>query len=354
MKIVNNRLVGDNVDFVEANNYGKKTTMIPTSIIIHYTAGDNGKTSVKYFALSTTKTSAHLVINEDGKVTQMVPFDKTAYHAGTSSYEGLTSFNNFSIGIEISNPGYLTKNTKGTGYVTWLEASKANPTPVADDMVFEGTHRNSVTKMKYWYKYTDEQIAVIEEICKLIAETYEIKYILGHEEIAVGRKTDPGPAYPLDELRTKILNATPKTLAEKFRESIVPSNILKQGVVTAGKLNFRASASTEAEKLTDPILKNTIVSIIKDEGDWYKVLHKVKGWVKRTDLVHDNTDSEEDAEVSADKLIIRQSAKESALQLLNPMKKGDRVFLHDQFDNWILVTALVPGYLMKQYIQVDV
>jgi len=353
MKIENNKLVGDNVDYVAANSYGKDTTMIPDTIIIHYTAGDNGKVAVKYFAMSTTKTSAHLVVNEDGNITQMVPFDKKAYHAGTSTYDGRSSFNNFSIGIEISNPGYLTKNTKGEGYVNWIEATKANPKPVADNMVFEGAHRNSVTKNKYWQKYTDEQIAAVEEICKAIAATYDIKYILGHEEIAVGRKTDPGPAFPLDELRTKIFNAAPKTVTELFRESIVPTNIIKQGVVTASKLNFRNGTSTEAEKLTDPILKDTIVSIIGEEGDWYKVLHKVKGWIKRTDVSHDNTDAEEDAEVIVDKLIIRSSAKESATQLMNPVKKGGKVYIHDQFDNWILITALVPGYLMKQYIKAE-
>jgi len=354
MKIVDNKLVGDNVEYTAANSYGKDTTLVPDSIIIHYTAGDSGKNAVKYFALSTTKVSAHLVVHEDGKITQMVPFNKKAYHAGTSYYDGRSSYNNYSIGIEISNPGYLTKNTKGEGYVTWMEASKVNPKPVADDMVVEGTHRNAVTKLKFWHKYTDEQIAAVEEICKVIAETYTIKEILGHEEIAIGRKTDPGPAYPLDELRTKILNATPKTVTTIFRESIVPTNVIKQGVVTASKLNFRATASTEADKLTDPILKDTIVSIIGEEGDWYKVLHKVKGWVKRSDVSHDNTDTDEDGEVTSDKLIIRTSAKDSATQLINPAKKGDKVYFHDQFDNWILATVLIPGYLMKQYIKAEV
>ncbi len=349
MQVINHRLTGDNVDFVEATSYSRNSTMVPDSIIVHYTAGPSGSSTVRLFSSKDAKLSAHLVVAEDGKVTQMVPFNKVAYHAGTSEYDGRKSFNNFSIGIEISNPGYLTKNTKGTGYLTWWEANKDVPKPVAKEMIFEGIHRNAVTKNRFWYKYTDEQIQAVKDICEAIYAAYQIKYILGHEEIAPGRKADPGPAFPLDELRNEIFSKDVETLSEKLREAVTPKNAIKVGTIAA-KLNFRAKPDANSDKLTDPIPQGTKVSILAEEGEWYKITYKIKGWVKRDTIIQDNSDAEEDANVGVDKLIMRADSKDTAALVINPLKKGDPLYTHDQLNNYILVTALVTGYVAKKFV----
>lgn len=346
MKVNDHRLEGDKVSFKEATSYNRRGTIVPDSIIVHYTAGPSGDSTVKYFSRSNARLSAHLVVHEDGRVTQMVPFDKKAYHAGTSYYDGRSSFNNFSVGIEISNPGYLTK--KSVGYVTWWEAKKSNPKPVPEDMVFEGKHRNSVTRAKYWHKYTPEQIAAVEEICKALYEAYEIKYILGHEEIAPGRKTDPGPAFPLDELREKVFQQPPKTLAELLKGSVSPKNILKKGYVRAN-LNFRSEPSIEGEKLTDPIKRNTKVGILGEEGDWVRITHKLSGWVKKEDIEHDNTDEEGDGIIIAENLELRSSAK-NGRKLKHPLRQNDKIYFHDQYEDWMLITAYIPGWVVKKYV----
>ncbi len=50
--------------------------------------------------------------------------------------------------------------------------------------------------MMFWYKFSQEQIDTVSEICEALCKAFEIEEILGHEEIAPGRKSDPGPAFP--------------------------------------------------------------------------------------------------------------------------------------------------------------
>jgi N-acetyl-anhydromuramyl-L-alanine amidase AmpD len=54
-------------------------------------------------------------------------------------------------------------------------------------------------------RYTEVQLRVVDELCGLLVAAYGITQILGHEEIAPGRKIDPGPAFPLDEMRRRLL-----------------------------------------------------------------------------------------------------------------------------------------------------
>jgi len=347
MEIKNHLLEGNKVNFKEATSYGRRNTIVPDSIIIHYTAGPSGSSTVKYFSRSNARLSAHLVIHEDGQVTQMVPFDKKAYHAGNSYYDGRSSFNNFSVGIEISNPGYLTK--KSVGYVTWWEAKKSNPTPVPEDMVFVGQHRNPGTRSTHWHKYTQEQINAVEEVCKTLYETYEIKYILGHEEVAPKRKVDPGPAFPLDEMRERIFNQKPKTLAELLKGSVSPKNIVEKGFVTT-RLNFREGPSIETSKLTDPIDKNSRVGILGEKGDWINIIHKISGWVKKEDLEHDNTDDEGDGIILVDKIVLKSSAK-NGRTLKHSLRKNDKIYFHDQYEDLLLVSAYIPGWVMTKYVK---
>jgi len=101
--------------------------------------------------LKNLKVSSHLLINRDGSFQQFVPFNKCAWHAGQSSFEGKEDCNKFSIGIEL-----------------------------------EGTINES---------FTDQQYTILNEIIGLLRREYPVKNIVGHSEIAVGRKKDPGPYF---------------------------------------------------------------------------------------------------------------------------------------------------------------
>lgn len=108
-----------------------------------------------YFSgLEGLKVSSHLVINRSGQVTQYVPFNRRAWHAGISCFEGRTGCNDFSIGIE-------------------LEGCDQEP-------------------------FTEAQYLVLLPIIRLLHEHYprlKENKIVGHQHIAPERKTDPGPYF---------------------------------------------------------------------------------------------------------------------------------------------------------------
>lgn len=235
------------------------------TIVIHYTAGKSAETSTN-FLCGEVQASAHLVIGRKGEIYQLVPFDTVAWHAGRSHYGNKSGYNQYSIGVEIDNAGWLEK--AGTEYIAWFGGR------YLENNVIQATHRNE-TKPRYWHVYTPEQIEACRQICELLIKNnnYNITTILGHEEIAPGRKQDPGPAFPLDRLRTNLLFQN--------RSDSDTSEDIKGKVVNTDFLNIREQAGVEYKKLAQPLRKNTEV-VIKDElGGWYKVETKITGWVSK-------------------------------------------------------------------------
>jgi len=117
-----------------------------------------------YFeGLKNLEVSAHLLIDRTGQVTQYVPFDRKAHHAGESSFEGRTHCNDFSIGIEL-----------------------------------EGCDED---------EFTDAQYATLAAVTRVLVQAYPgitPARIVGHSDIAPGRKTDPGPGFDWPRYRNLI------------------------------------------------------------------------------------------------------------------------------------------------------
>ena len=248
------------IAYKESPNHGK--TIQPDTIIIHYTAGASAESSINTLTNPSAKVSAHVVISQDGKLTQLVPFNKKAWHAGKSHHREKTGMNQYSIGIELDNPGVLKK--AGNQYVSWF--GRKYP----EEEVLQDVHRNEDFS-RYWHTFTEEQIAKVYELCELLIKKYDIRYILGHEEVSPGRKLDPGPAFPLDKLRDKLLL--------EDRSSDEPDELPEQGVVAVTKLNFRNAPGIHGDKISTPLEKGTSVKITGKEGDWLQVEVPVKGWV---------------------------------------------------------------------------
>ena len=108
-----------------------------------------------YFAgIYQLKVSSHLLIRRDGEVVQYVPFHRRAWHAGVSLFDGRERCNDFSVGIE-------------------LEGS--------DDEAYEPVQ----------YERLAEVISALEQAYPDLSR----KRLVGHSDIAPGRKTDPGPTF---------------------------------------------------------------------------------------------------------------------------------------------------------------
>ena len=197
MKITNHRLTDDSgtpVDFVQTPNHSGTTK--PLLLIIHYTAGISRDAAISWFQNPQAKASAHLIIDRDGTVVQMADFNVKTWHAGVSRWGTLEGLNRYSIGIELVNAGRLIK--AGAEWKTWYEAI------IPTDQVVEAIHKNE-SQSAGWHLYTNAQIEKAIEVGLALNQEYQFEDILGHDDIAPIRKSDPGPAFPLVSFSSKVL-----------------------------------------------------------------------------------------------------------------------------------------------------
>lgn len=264
MKIVNARLCNDDgshFDFRESPN--KSGTLKPQYLVMHYTAGRSAASSINWLTNSDAKASAHLVIGRDGSITQLVPFNKKAWHAGTSRWEGFSGLNSHSIGIEMDNAGILTR--QGSKWKAWFGGD------YGDDDVLEATHKNE-TRSRGWHTYTEPQIESALKVGQLLVKHYKLKDVVGHDDIAPGRKQDPGPAFPM----------------ESFRASVVGRRDEEPAVFrTITHLNIRSGPAQTFEKLKDSaLLPDTRLNLVRRDREWCLVeildadgMAELSGWV---------------------------------------------------------------------------
>ena len=274
MEITNNSLLsGDRITHLDCpKNKVKFANGLPDTIVIHYTAGRSAESSARYLCRDDVKASAHIVIGRSGEIYQLVPFDTIAWHAGVSAYGGRTGLNKYSIGIELDNAGVLKK--VGNEYQAWFGTKY----PVNE--VLYATHRNE-TAPRYWQTYTDKQISTCRTVCELLIAKFNIKDIVGHEEIAPGRKQDPGPAFPLDKFREQLL------LQNRTGE---PEFIDADGEVTANLLNIREGAGVNFKKVAKPLPLGAKVKILDEHNGWFKVSTVIEGWVSKSHIKIDENE----------------------------------------------------------------
>src|SRR5690349_9434135 len=87
---------------VEARRGGRVADML----LLHYTGMESADAALDWLTREESKVSCHYLIDEEGRITQMVPEAMRAWHAGQSQWMGETDLNSCSIGIEIHNPGH--------------------------------------------------------------------------------------------------------------------------------------------------------------------------------------------------------------------------------------------------------
>jgi N-acetylmuramoyl-L-alanine amidase len=184
-----------------------------------------------------------------------VPFDVVAWHAGRSSWtfangQSRTGLNNHAIGIEIENWGPLQKSP--TGWVSWTGAA------VDGTKVIEARHKYGVPDCG-WETFTEAQIASTFGAAQAICSKYEIREIVGHEDISPGRKSDPGPAWKMSSFVGRVFG----------RAEDADGTFTVKG--EAG-LNLRAGPGTNYELVRkQPLPNGTKVMVHEANGSWRMV-----------------------------------------------------------------------------------
>jgi N-acetylmuramoyl-L-alanine amidase len=172
----------------------------PEGIVLHDTAGRLDRySSVNWFLDPTAKASAHFVIERDGEITQMAKLSDKCWHAGRSMFKSRPNVNAFAFGIEIVNLGKVSKAGENV-YRTWFNKTYHQG---EDGLQFEHVptpHHGS----GHWHSYTEAQIASVLELCRLLRQEYDIRWITTHWDISPGRKVDTNPLFPLEEVRAAI------------------------------------------------------------------------------------------------------------------------------------------------------
>lgn len=247
------------------NVSGPFNTGLPDTIVIHYTAGSSAASSASWLQNPKAKASAHLVVGKKGEIIQLAPFNIRTWHAGASSWKGRSGLNQYSIGIEIDNAGILTQTAEG--YMTNFSKLVANK-----DVVLAKHKLDSVERG--WEAYTAQQIEMVEEICLTLVEIYGITEIVGHDDIAPSRKRDPGPAFPMESLRNRVLFGRNEDVPDQ------PDELLDDAaLVIAENLNIRSRPATSASLVSNPLPKGTKVKITQTKGGWSYVKTNIEGWV---------------------------------------------------------------------------
>ena len=136
-----------------------------TMAVIHYTEMKPIETALAKLTSEEGGVSAHYLISEEGHVTQLVPEDKRAWHAGKSYWRGVKDVNSASIGIELDHPGHDAAN---------------------------GGYR----------PFANAQIEALVPLLARIVKDYDIPRanVVGHSDVAPMRKTDPGELFPWERI----------------------------------------------------------------------------------------------------------------------------------------------------------
>ena len=134
----------------------------PDMIVLHYTGMQTGEAALARLRDPAAKVSAHYLVEEDGRVFALVPEERRAWHAGKSFWRGETDINARSIGVEIVNLGH-----------------------------------------EFGYRpFPDIQIAAVIDLLADVCSRWSIDdaRLLGHSDVAPGRKEDPGELFPWKRL----------------------------------------------------------------------------------------------------------------------------------------------------------
>jgi N-acetylmuramoyl-L-alanine amidase len=162
-----------------SENFNERPVGVDISaIVIHYTDMENAQLALTRLCDKQAEVSCHYVIDEDGSIYNLVPDLKRAWHAGKSYWRGRENVNNFSVGIEMVNPGTDFKK----------------------------------------HPFTAAQMSSCLSLCQHLTMLYNIPRhnVIGHSDVAPDRKIDPGEHFNWQYLAENGIGLYPtKDMVEK-------------------------------------------------------------------------------------------------------------------------------------------
>jgi len=348
MKIIDHRLHHDDgtpYPFKPSPHVGP--VINPRWLVIHYTASGSPSEAINWFAAPESKVSAHVVIGKDGSITQCVPFNRRANHAGKSTWKGVSGLNSHSIGFELDGFGYLGI----TGPGKW----KFRSTIIPDSEVV-------VTKHKFgsphggWPKYPEAQLKAALELAQLVVREYKLEDVVGHDDISPGRKQDPGPTFPMESFRA---SATQPPAAPAVIVAVPAAGgaqpIPRFRVKTT--LNVRGGpAPTNPTVAGSPLQPGAIVRGAEEQGGWRRIKAEgsgVAGWVSAQFL---EAIPAELFTVTADSLNVRSGpGPNNGTVTGSPLRRDAIVQELEKGAGWTRVVSLdaaqVTGWVSTQFLK---
>lgn len=150
-------------------NHGlRRHGVMPDMVVLHYTAMTSAQAAIDRLCDPCAQVSAHYVIAEDGTLTPLVEETARAWHAGAGAWGNIVDVNSHSIGIELANKG-----------------------PDSDAP-----------------KFPEPQMQALEKLLTEIMQRWSIppERVIGHSDMAPGRKNDPGPYFVWQRLAANNLS----------------------------------------------------------------------------------------------------------------------------------------------------
>ena len=346
MKIINHRLHRDDgTPYAFRSSPHTGPVIKPRWLVMHYTASANASGAISWFEDPQSKVSAHIVIAKDGTITQCVPFNRKANHAGKSTWKNVVGLNSHSIGIELDGYGFL--GSAGPG--KWKFSSKAIP----DSDVVVATHKFGSPKGG-WPRYPQAQMDAAQELATLLVKEYALEDVVGHDDISPGRKQDPGPSFPMDSFR-----AAAKQQSAGGGGTVTPP---PQGLKPIARFRVNATLNVRsgpgagnATVAGSPLQPGTIVRATEDQPGWKRVTAEgasVSGWVSAQFLQPIPTEL---FTVTASSLNVRSGpAGTNPTVSGSPLSKDAIVQQLEEGNGWKRVVSLgatqVTGWVSAQFL----
>jgi N-acetylmuramoyl-L-alanine amidase len=163
--------------YLSPNHGPRRNGLRPSLIVLHYTAMDSAEAACARLCDPAAEVSAHYLITGKGETVPLVPEDQRAWHAGAGEWRGQDDINSRSIGIELDNRGN--------------------------------------------HPFSEPQMVTLETLLRGIMERWSIppEGVIGHSDMAPGRKIDPGPRFDWPRLARQNLAGNGSRYAENDRGS---------------------------------------------------------------------------------------------------------------------------------------